>query len=79
MHYVKAYKKACAAELSRVLNMKGCWLNKGGYKVRYREMWKKELDLVVKKTLCPIADIKGHVVCESIARPTPARTTEPRR
>ena len=63
-----------------MLNIKGCWLNKGGYKGRYPETsWKEELDLVAKKTLCPIADIKGHVVCESIARPTPARTTEPRR
>jgi hypothetical protein len=50
-----------------LLNMKGCWLNKGGYKGRYPETWKEELDLVVKKTLCPITDIMDHVVCESTA------------
>ena len=64
---VKAYEKACAAELARVLNMKGCWLNKGGYKGRYPETWKEELDLVVKKTLRPITDIMGRVVRESTA------------
>jgi hypothetical protein len=64
---VKAYEKACAAELARVMNMKGCWLNKGGYKGRYPETWKEELDLVVKKTLCPITDIMDHVVRESTA------------
>ena len=38
---VKAYEKACAAELARVLNIKGCWLNKSGYKRRYPETWKE--------------------------------------
>ncbi len=32
---VKAYEKACAAELARVLSMKGCWLNNGGYEGRW--------------------------------------------
>jgi hypothetical protein len=63
---VAAYRKVCDAELARVMSMGGCWLNKGGYKGRYPQTWKEELDLVLKKTWCPITDVMDHVVRESI-------------
>ncbi len=55
----------------KLLNARGCWFNKGGYKGRYTKTWKDELNLVVKKTLRPITDIMGHFV-RSVRKSTAA-------
>lgn len=62
---VKAYDAAVQAELYRVMNLKGVWENRGGYRGRYPDTWEREVKKVVDKKWCCILELIDHVIIES--------------
>jgi hypothetical protein len=64
---VPEFEREVTKELNRVMDKKGQWLNKGGYKGRYPETWRQEVVKVVNKSQhkrC-VTDLMDHIVAES--------------